>query len=119
AGPRHAPTPLRRPPRLARRDGGALLGREARRREPDGCEVGAGVERVAELLEDDGFLDEAEAYAAFVLGDRDAEPTEVRKLRPRVVPGRVPVAVERVPLREPRARLPLQLQLLVCEGEVH
>ena len=79
-------------------------GRARRARSRRG-EVRAGVERVAELLEEDRLLDEAEADAALVLAHRHAEPAELGKLRPAVVLRRVPVAVERVALGEPRARL--------------
>ena len=118
AEPRHEPAHLRRPARPPRRDRRTLLGAEPREREPDGAEVGAGVERVAELLEQDRLLQEAEPCAALLFGHRDAEPAELGELGPGVLL-RLPVPVERVALGEPRARLALQVLLLAREGEVH
>ncbi len=93
---------------LSPRDERLLVGRKLREREPHGGEVRAGVERAAELLEQDGLLDEAEAGAARLLGHRDAEPAELRQLVPR-----------RLALVEQRARLSAQLVLLFREGESH
>ena len=118
AEPGHEPAHLDRPALLAGCDPCPLLRAEPRQREPDRREIGAGVERVAELLEQDRLLDEAEAGAPVLLGDRDAEPAELRQLGPGVG-GCLPVAVERVAVGEPAARLALQLLLLVREGEVH
>ena len=75
-------------------------------------EVEARVADVADLLEEQGLLDEAE------LGLRDVEPAELRELSPAIVVG-LPVAVEREAVGEPRARLLLQLDLVVVEREVH
>ena len=92
-------------------DRGAILRAERGEREADGREIRPGVERVAELLEQDRLLEEAEADASLVLADGDAEPAELCELRPAVVLRRVPVAVERIALGEPRACLALQLEL--------
>ena len=119
AEPRRQPGDLDRPFHLARRDRSAVLRAERRQREADGGEIGAGVERVAELLEQDRLLDEAEPDAAVLLRDRHAEPAELRELAPAIVLLVVPISVERVALLEPCARLPLQLELLFRECEVH
>ena len=119
AEPRHESLDLRRPLRRAGGDPRALLGAERGKREADRREVGAGVERVAHLLEDQRLLDEAEADAALVLRERDAEPAELGELAPAVVLRRVEVAVERIALGEPRARGVLQLLLFLCQREVH
>ncbi len=113
AEPGRQPGDLDRPLHLACGDRSAILGAERREREADRGEIGAGVERVAELLEQERLLDEAE------LGFGDVEPAELRELRPAVVLRSIPVPVEWIPLSEPRARLPLQLELLVGEREIH
>ena len=69
--------------------GGGDGGREERRRRA----------RVAELLEQHGQLDGAEALAAVLLGDRDARPAELDELAPQRV------VVRRAP-RRPRAPSP-------------
>ena len=76
-------------------------------------EIRAGIERVAHLLEQERLFDEAEP------GVGDVEPAELAELGPAVVLRRVPVAVERIALLEPRARLALQLDLDVVECEIH
>ena len=67
------------------------------------------VEGAAELLEEDGLLDEREAGTSRVLGDRDPGPAEFRQLLPRRLgtPG------------QERARLLAELVLLEGEREVH
>src|SRR5207249_3562048 len=72
-----------------------------------------------ELLEENRLLDEPEAGAAFGFAHRDAEPAELRELGPAIVRRAVPIAVERVAFAEPGARLPLQLELLCRQREVH
>ena len=67
AEPRSQPVYLGRPLDGACCDGGTILGAERSEREPDGREIRAGVERVAELLEEDRLLDEAEPDAAVLL----------------------------------------------------
>ena len=78
--PRDVAVDVDRPALLARRDARALLGREPRKREADGREVRAGVAGVAELLEEERFLDEAELSLC------DVEPAELGQLRPAFVP---------------------------------
>jgi hypothetical protein len=77
--PRRQPVQLRRPSRRSGGDRRALVGAEKRERERDRPEVGARIERVAELLEEDRLLDEAE------VGLGDVEPAELAELRPAVV----------------------------------
>jgi hypothetical protein len=114
----------RRPAHLPRDDGVELVPAERREREPDRREVRARIEGSAELLEQDGLLHEAEAGAAVLLGDRDAEPSELRELPPRAgIPAGVRVgelghALGWEALGEKGARLGLKRLLLGGEREV-
>ena len=118
--------------RVARRDGGepALLlrlgaGELDRRRRKDRRPVRAGVRRPAHLLEEQGGLDHAEAAAAVRLGQREAEPAELRDLLPqrvaltaRVVPQEAHRRGLHVLVEEPAGRV-LQELLVGAEREVH
>src|SRR5207249_3281627 len=75
-------------------------------------EIGPGVAGVAELLEQQRLLDEAE------LRLRDVEPTQLGELAPAIV-FRLPVAVEGETVGEPRARVLLERELFAVECEVH
>src|SRR5213083_2500631 len=72
-----------RPARLPGGYLGSEIGRKRRQRERDCREVRSVVEGAAELLEEDGLLDEREAGTSRVLGDRDPGPAEFRQLLPR------------------------------------
>src|SRR6266545_2831716 len=113
-----------RPADLTLGDRRLLLGAERGQREHGG-EVGAGVQAVAELLEQDRLFDESEPGAALVLRHGCAGPAKLDELGPR---GRVPAlvrvrdlrhALERQGVAQVRARTVAQLTLLLAECELH
>src|SRR5207253_2155210 len=93
------------PADVAARDGGAVVDEGER---DDRSEVGPGIERAPELLQQDRLLDEAEADPALVLRDGDAEPAELGEVAPRArIPPRLRLgelcdALGRKALREER-----------------
>ncbi len=98
-----------RPARRAGRDLGSQVGRQRGQGERDRREVRPVVQRASELLEQHRLLDEREACAALLLGDRDAGPAELGEIGPGRLRGG----------GEERARLLAKLVLLWGEGEVH